>query len=115
MGQVSKKELDQFASIIVDSAITVHREMGAGLLESAYHHCMIFELRSRSITVETNVPIPLVYKTRPLNKDFVIDVVVEREIIIELKAIEVLLPVHEAQLLSYLKLTNLRLGLSCQL
>lgn len=106
-----ERELYDFLSKeILDSSITVHKEMGPGLLEAVYQHCLVKELRMRNITVETMVPIPLVYKGHVLNKDYVIDILVENEIIIELKSIESFLPVHEAQIISYLKLANKRLG-----
>ena len=107
----SLNHLNHFTSIILDSAITVHKEMGPGLLESVYQHCMIKELRDRKVVVESMVPIPLHYRGQVLNKDYVIDLLIEKEIIIELKAIEGLLPIHEAQIISYLKLANKRLGL----
>jgi GxxExxY protein len=84
--------------------------MGPGLLEAVYQHCMIRELRIRKISVSMMVPVPLHYKGEPLNKDYLIDILVEDEIILELKAVEGLLPVHEAQIISYLKLANKRLG-----
>jgi GxxExxY protein len=84
--------------------------MGPGLLEAVYQHCMIKELRSRDIFVSMMVPVPLHYKGEPLNKDYFIDILVEDEIILELKATEGIPPVHEAQIISYLKLANKRLG-----
>lgn len=84
--------------------------MGPGLLESVYQFCLVEELRSRNIFVEEQVSVPLFYKGKPLEKDFRIDILVANEIIIELKAVECLLPVHEAQIISYLKLAEKRLG-----
>ena len=103
--------LNHFTSIILDSAILVHREMGPGLLESIYHYCLIKELRDRGLRVEHLVVIPLKYRGEALNKDYVIDLLVEGEIIVELKAVEGLLPVHEAQIISYLRLADKRIGL----
>lgn len=108
--ELSKSDLNHISSIILDAAITVHREMGPGLLETVYQHCMVKELRSRLVRVDTMVPVPLYYKGDLLNKDYIIDILVEEEIILELKAIEGILPVHEAQIISYLKLANKRLG-----
>jgi GxxExxY protein len=102
--------LNQLSSIILDAAIVVHKEMGPGLLEGVYQHCMIKELRTRQLNINTMVPVPLHYKGEALNKDYVIDILVEDEIILELKAIEGILAVHEAQIISYLKLANKRLG-----
>jgi len=109
--RMTKAELNQLSKEILHASITVHREMGPGLLESVYELCLLKELHLRSIQAENQVPVPLFYKQENLNKDFRIDILVEKEIIIELKAVDLLLPVHEAQIISYLKLTNKRLGL----
>jgi GxxExxY protein len=106
----TKEDLNRLSSIILDAAITVHKEMGPGLLEAVYQHCMTRELRIREIFVSTMVSVPLHYKGEPLGKEYIIDILVEDEIILELKAIEGILPVHEAQVISYLKLANKRLG-----
>ena len=111
MARLSREEINSISLLVVTSAIIVHREMGPGLLESVYHHCMIHELSLHSLKVSSKVPVPLMYKEVELKKDYVIDLLVEDAIILEIKAVEGLMPVHEAQLLSYLKLTNRRLGL----
>jgi GxxExxY protein len=108
---ISLEYLNSFTSIILDSAITVHKEMGPGLLESVYQHCLVTELKDRKLNVDIQVPVSLIYKGKNLNKDYVIDLLVEKEIVIELKAVEGILPVHEAQLISYLKLSNKKIGL----
>jgi len=102
--------LNRLSSIILNAAITVHKEMGPGLLESVYQQCMVKELRNRKLNVNEMVPISLRYKGEPLNKDFIADILVENEIILELKATEEILSVHEAQIISYLKLADKRLG-----
>ena len=107
----SVQHLNHFTSVILDSAIRVHKEMGPGLLESVYHHCLLTELNTRGVNVQPMVIVPLHYRGRSLNKDYVIDVLVEGEIIVELKSVEGLLPIHDAQIISYLKLANKRLGL----
>ncbi len=107
---LDSNSLNHISSIILDSAIAVHREMGPGLLEAVYQHCMVRELRGRQLDVKTTVPVSLHYKGESLNKDYIIDMLVENEIIVELKAIEGILKVHEAQIISYLKLANKRLG-----
>lgn len=107
---MNKERYNQLSGEILDAAITVHKEMGTGLLESVYELCLVRELQLRNIYVEHQVPVPLFYKGEVLNKDFRIDILVEHEIIIELKAVEFIIPVHEAQIISYLKLTNKRLG-----
>ena len=103
--------LNDITSEILDSAIEVHREMGPGLLESVYQNCMIIELEERGLDVAPQTPVPLHYKGTQLEKNYLIDLLVEDEIIVELKAVEMVLPVHEAQILSYLKLTNKRIGI----
>lgn len=107
---MNKNELNQLSKEILASAITVHKEMGPGLLESVYELCLLKELQLRGINAENQVLVPLFYKGEQLNKDFRIDILVEKEIVIELKAVDILLPVHDAQIISYLKLTNKKLG-----
>ena len=107
---MDKEEYNRLSRQILDASIAVHKEMGPGLLESVYEFCLIRELNYRNILVESEVFIPLYYKGENIHKDFKIDLLVEREIIIELKAVEMILPVHEAQIISYLKLTNKKLG-----
>ena len=107
---MNKERYNQLSGEILDAAITVHKEMGPGLLESVYELCLFKELQLRNIFVENQVAVPLFYKGEDLNKDFRIDILVEKEIIIELKAVECILPVHEAQIISFLKLTDKKLG-----
>ena len=95
---MNKAELDNIGTKIVDAAYSVHKELGPGLLESVYEFCLIEELKSRNLTVNSQMKLPVVYKGKMLNKEFVIDLLVENEIIIELKAVEIVLPVHEVQL-----------------
>ena len=105
------EELNPFSSIILDSCITVHKAMGPGLLESVYHYCLVKELRLRNLKVESMVPVPLIYRGEELNKTYIIDLLIEEEIILEIKLMAGILPIHEAQIISYLKLSNKRLGL----
>jgi GxxExxY protein len=105
-----RDQYNKFSREILDASITVHREMGPGLLESVYEHCLMKELELRGIIAESQVRVPLIYKGFDLKKDYRIDILVEKEIIIELKAVEIVLPVHEAQIISHLKLTDRRLG-----
>ena len=95
---------------IIDAAMQVHRELGPGLLESVYEVCLIEELKNKGLKVESQVRLPIVYKGKELKKDFIIDLLVEDKIVIELKAVEDLLPVHEVQLVTYLKLSGMKLG-----
>ena len=89
----------------------VHKTLGAGLLESAYEYCMKAELESRGLKVETEVDLPLYYKNIPTGKCYRIDLMVNDKIIVELKAVDNILPIHEVQLVTYLKLTGKALGL----
>lgn len=109
--KASKDEINELSGKILDCCIAVHREIGAGLLESVYEACLLKEFELREITAEKQVKIPLVYKGHNLNKDFFIDILVENEIILELKAVDAVSTMHEAQLINYLKLTDKRLGL----
>ena len=108
---MNKEEINKLSGIILDSAIEVHRNLGPGLLESVYEVCLCKELDSRGIRYARQVSLPVVYKGDELDADFRIDIFVENEIIIELKAVEAMIPVFEAQLLTYLKLANKKLGL----
>jgi GxxExxY protein len=107
---MNKDRYNHFSREILDAAITVHKEMGPGLLESVYEFCLMKEFELRGIFAENQVGVPLIYKGYDLNKDYRIDILIEREIIIELKAVEIILPVHEAQIISHLKLTDRKLG-----
>lgn|SRR5690606_3260463 len=107
---MDKEKLNHLSKEILAAAIAVHKEMGPGLLESVYELCLLKELQLRGINAENQVLIPLFYKGEQLNKDFRIDILVEKEIVIELKAVDMLLPVHDAQIISYLKLTDKKLG-----
>lgn len=89
---------------------SVHKELGPGMLESVYEYCLIEELKSRNLTVNSQIKLPVIYKGKQLNKEFIIDLLVQDSIIIELKAVETVLPVHEVQLLTYMKLANKKLG-----
>ncbi|NJL55562.1 GxxExxY protein [bacterium] len=91
--------------------MAVHRELGPGLLESAYETCLKYELKQAGLAVESQVPQPVSYKGMALECGYRLDVLVEDLVIVELKAVEALLPIHDAQLLTYLRLRNLWLGL----
>ncbi len=104
-------DYNKISSEIIASAIEVHKQMGPGMLESVYEDCMIFELRSRDLNIQAQVKQPLVYKGSILNKHFFLDLLVEDKVVVELKSVENILPVHEVQLVTYLKLTDKRLGL----
>ena len=96
---------------VIGCAIEVHRTVGPGLLESAYESCLTLELHDRGITFARQVPVPMLYKSRRLDCGYRADLIVENELLLELKAIERLLPIHQAQVLTYLKLIDLHHGL----
>ena len=103
--------LDQISRRIIGAAIEVHRHLGPGLLESAYQSCLAFELKQQRLRVEEQKALPVKYKEVRLDCGYRLDVVVEDDIIVEIKAVEKLLPNHEAQLLSYLRLAHKKVGL----
>jgi GxxExxY protein len=107
---MTREKLNEIGGIILDASITVHRELGAGLLESAYEISLKKELELRGLNVKAQVPVHLSYKGEDLGKAYVIDLLVENEIIIEVKAVEVMIPIFEAQIITYLKLYNKSLG-----
>ncbi len=107
---MNREQLNKLSKQIVDASISVHKEMGPGLLESVYEYCLLKELELRNINASSQVIIPLYYKGELLSKIFKIDILVENEIALELKAVDTILPVHEAQIISYLKLADKRLG-----
>jgi GxxExxY protein len=104
-------ESNEITGQIIGAAIEVHKFLGPGLLESAYEACLVYELAQRKVKVERQKPLPVVYKNVKLDTGYRIDLLVENEVLVELKAVEFLLPVHEAQILSYMKLSECKLGL----
>ena len=104
-------EVDAVAREVVDSAFQVHRELGPGLLEGVYEACLMEELSLRSIPVKRQVKVPISYKGRKINTDLRIDLLVSDVVIVEIKSVDTMLPVFEAQLMTYLKMTGHRLGL----
>jgi GxxExxY protein len=103
-------EVDGFARQIVDAGLKVHRTLGPGLLESAYEHCLAYELGSRGIAVRRQIALPIAYEGTTLDAGYRLDLVVGDAVIVEVKAVEALSRLHEAQVLTYLKLSGLRLG-----
>lgn len=97
-------------SNIIGAAIEVHRELGPGYLEKVYERAMVIELRNRGLTCATQVPVAVCYKGEIIHGQ-ILDIVVEGKVILELKSVEIILPIHEAQILSYLKSTNYSAGL----
>ncbi len=103
--------INQITQKIIGCAIEVHKTLGPDLLESVYEECLAYELFSQRLLVERQVPLPVIYKNIELECGYRIDILVENSVIIELKSIEELMPVHEAQILTYMKLTNKEVGL----
>ena len=97
------QSLDELSHQVIGAAMAVHTELGAGLLESAYEHCLCYELNKRGLKVESQLTLPIHYDGQKIDAGYRIDLMVEDTIIIELKTVERLLPIHTAQLLSYLK------------
>ena len=106
-----REESDPLTHKIIGAAIEVHRELGPGLLESAYEACLIHELQLRGLKVESQQPLPVFYKDVMLDCGYRLDLVVEDQVIVELKSIHAIAPIHEAQLLSHLKLSDYKRGL----
>jgi len=103
-------DIEEIGRNIVHSAIKVHKALGPGLLESVYQKCLAYELEKTGLTVACEVPLPVKYETVIIDAGFRIDMMIQRTVIVENKTVEKLLPIHEAQLLTYLKLTKLKLG-----
>ena len=103
--------MDRVARIVVDAAYSVHSKLGPGLLESVYEICLVHELSKRGVTFQRQVHLPIDYDGVRIDAGLRLDLVVENCVIVELKAVEALLPVHHAQVMTYLKLTGHRLGL----
>jgi GxxExxY protein len=106
----SKEEIELVATQLVDSMLAVHRELGPGLLESTYQACLAYELRERGIEVRCEVELPVKYKGLEIEAGYRIDMLVADCIVIENKSVQALVPIHEAQLLTYMKLSGCRLG-----
>lgn len=107
----SIEETSALTGTIIGAAIEVHRALGPGLLESAYEACLIYELRLRRLKVESQKPLPIFYKDVMLDCGYRLDLVVDDQVIIEIKSVNGIAAIHEAQLLSYLKLSECKIGL----
>ena len=104
-------DINALSNVVIGAAIDVHRALGPGLLESAYEACLCHELGSRGVKYKRQVSLPIDYKDVQLDCGYRLDILVEDKIVVELKSIEKLLPIHDAQLLTYLKLGNWQLGI----
>ena len=106
-----KDRLDQITESIIGAAIEVHRALGPGLLESAYEVCLAFELAERSLKMEQQKPLPVIYREVKLDCGYRLDILVENAVVVEIKVVDRLAPIHKAQLLSYLRLSGCKVGL----
>jgi GxxExxY protein len=106
-----KERLDRITESIIGAAIEVHRALGPGLLESAYEACLAFELAQRGLSVEQQKPLPVIYREVKLDCGYRLDLLIEEQVIVEVKAVDRLTPIHQAQLLSYLRLSSCKVGL----
>ena len=102
---------NRLTSQIIGAAIEVHRQLGPGLLESSYETCLAYELEARGLTIERQKPLPIVYKEIHLEHGYRIDLLVNQLVVVELKVVEAITAVHEAQMLSYLKFSGCKVGL----
>lgn len=108
---MDSEDLNRITESVIGAAIEVHRALGPGLLESAYEACLSFELTQRGLKVEQQKPLPVIYRGVKLDCGYRLDLVVEDAVIVEIKAVHRLAPIHEAQLLSYLRLSGYKVGL----
>lgn len=104
-------EINQITHEILDSAYKIHSKLGPGLLESAYQACLVYELRKKGLKVEVEKPLPLIYEEVKLECGYRIDLLVENQVVVELKTVEAFTDVHTAQVLTYLKLSESKVGL----
>jgi len=103
-------DIEAIATDVVDCAIKVHKALGPGLLESAYQFCLAFELKRRGWNAETEVKLPLIYEDQKVDVGYRIDILINKVLVIENKCLEVILPTHEAQILTYMKLSGCKIG-----
>jgi len=106
-----KEKLNQITENIISAAIDVHRALGPGLLESAYEACLAFELAERGLKIERQKPLPVIYRQVKLDCGYRLDLLVEEAVIVEVKTVDRIAPIHKAQLLSYLRLSGRKVGL----
>jgi len=106
-----EEKLNKITETIIGVAINIHRALGPGLLESAYEACMVYDLIKAGLKVEQQKPLPIVYRGVKLECGYRLDLMIANEVIVEIKSVEKLLPIHQAQLMSYLKLSDCKVGL----
>ena len=108
--RITKKYLNELTYKIIGCAIEVHKQLGPGLLESVYENCVLSEMIERGLSVESQVPLPLIYKNKHLGVGYRADIKVNHSVLVEIKSVETLNEVHIAQMLTYLKISNCKLG-----
>jgi GxxExxY protein len=108
---VPTRTAEEVSRIVLDAAMKVHSVLGPGLLESAYEACLAQELKNRGVAIQTQVPLPVVYEGLKLEVGYRADIIVEERVVVEIKSIDAIAPIHHAQVLSYLKLSGKSLGL----
>jgi GxxExxY protein len=110
-GDAEARRFDEISDVVIGACIDIHKNLGPGLLESAYEECLCYELSVRGLSFERQKALPVTYKAVKLDCGYRLDLVVAGQVLVELKAVETVLPIHEAQVLTYLKLSNLPMGL----
>jgi GxxExxY protein len=108
---IEKQELNELTDKIIGAAVEVHRELGPGLMESAYEACLFFELEKAGLKVYRQKALPVIYKSIRVDCGYRLDLLVEDKVVVELKSIEALLPIHKAQMISYLRISGCKVGL----
>lgn len=108
-----KKQMteNELSKIVFDAGLKIHKKLGPGLFETVYEECLFYELQKQDLKVEKQIVLPIIYEELKINNAFRIDILVESKLILEIKAVEFINPSHKAQLLTYLKMTNCKLGL----
>lgn len=102
---------NELSKIVFDAGLKIHKKLGPGLFETVYEECLFYELQKQNLKVEKQLVLPIVYEELKINNAFRIDIIIEDKLILEIKAVEFINPSHKAQLLTYLKMTNCKLGL----
>lgn len=102
---------NELSKIVFDAGLKIHKKLGPGLFETVYEECLFYELKKQNLKVEKQLVLPIVYEELKINNAFRIDIIIEDKLILEIKAVEFINPSHKAQLLTYLKMTNCKLGL----
>lgn len=107
----SEIECNSLTELVIKSAIEVHKELGPGLLESVYETCLVKVLLENGLKIQSQIKIPIIFRKETLDKHFILDILVNEVLVLEIKSIEKIMPIHEAQLVTYLKLAGKKLGL----